>query len=204
MFAPFFCYVEMMVGFCFLQHHFLNKNTVQYLFAEETRPVNHVCLSNEIEQDEEYFGRKQECKVPKATSAEEEFVEERKARTVSRKRKHFSNSKEISDETLGDEDDSDEAAERFLQQAKRKNRNKYTESEVKQTSQFYAETGKSSLSPGHDDLVRSKVKDAFEGDLALAVKEIQSSDPSAKLPDPAIVASAVEDALLQLFGKIQF
>lgn len=190
------------------------------MIAEEARPIDHVCQPNEIEQGEEYFGRKQDGSDDEDSdfdvSDDDEVRASKSARATSKasagkRKRHTSHGDEEVEEDFVDDDEATTAAAQSRSMAKPRHPaisasspGRSTTPRGKSRSAVLSDARGSHVgatSPTHDPTVRSKVRDAFASDLEMAVEEIKASDPTAELPSPTSVAAALEDALVRLFGE---
>lgn len=193
-------------------------------YAAEERPANYVCKDDEIEQgqhnlpepgaidhddseyDEEESSRLSEQQSDEADDEDDETLLSRSGR----KRRIKKHDDFIDDEELGDElplsmrvkeakiprhekrnvhEDEDAVANKLLASAIGKSKGNIN-------------TARRMVNHDNDPQVREKVRSALQQGLDMAFKEAaeqEGSGGAAKVPDPAKVAAAVEDALFVLY-----
>jgi len=193
-------------------------------YAAEERPANHVCKDDEIEQgphnlpepgvidhdDSEYDEEESSRSSEQQSDDDEDDANEPLLSRSGRKRRLKKHDDFIDDEELGDElplsmrvkeakiprqekqkahDDEDTVANKLLASAIG-------------TSKGNISTGRKMINHNNDPQVREKVRSALQQGLNMAFKEAaeqEGSGAGAKVPEPAKVAVAVEDALFSLY-----
>lgn len=206
---------------------------MDYLAAEEERPLDHLCLPNEIELGQEYHGK--DAEGGDASSAEHsdlsdseddgdsdfsyESADEARPKKARRQLPESDDDAPLSQRTSTPRSGSKNAG-----RGKRKAQQEEEEEEDEETEarRLLARATGAPVDPptrksgaasapkrggngggSHDPELRGKVRSGFQQALDMAAKEIGEADAEAAkgLPATSLVASAIEDALVRLFGE---
>jgi hypothetical protein len=200
------------------------NNCLSDTHAAEERPANYVCKDDEIEQgphnlpepgaidhDDSEYDEEESSRMSEQSSDDDNEDEDGALLSRSgRKRRIKKHDDFIDDEELGDE----LPLSMRVKEAKipRQEKRKVHEDEDTVASKLLASaigtskgnisTGKRMVNHNNDPQVREKVRSALQQGLDMALKEAgeqEGSGAAAKIPDPAKVAAAVENALFALY-----